>query len=255
MKTLLHPLGADRTAGRARGITAAFTLIELLVVIAIVAILAALLLPALSRAKALANLTKCQSNLRQLGLNLKLYVDDNDAYPLSAIAWYQWRMRDPAQKILFCPPKDVGPWGNYGFNELGYWIAPESNPFIPCHGLSSSMNHDGTRQPTRESEVRTPEDMIALGDAFGVGVLEGSTRECVVAERDPEISRYTTQYLGETSAVAASIKASEARHQRRANVVFCDGHAATLTFKSLFQDKDDNALRRWNKDHQPHSRQ
>ena len=255
MKTLLQLLGVGRTVRRTRGITAGFTLIELLVVIAIVAILAALLLPALSRAKTLANRTKCQSNLRQLGLNLKLYVDDNDAYPLRAMAWSQWRMRDPDQKILFCPPKDVLPWGNYGFNELGYWIAPESSPYIPCHGLSASINPDGTWQPTRESEVRAPDDMIALGDALGVGIIGSNTRECVVAECFPEISRYTTQYLGDTSAVAASIKTTEARHQRRANVVYCDGHAATLTFKSLFQDKDDDSLRRWNKDHQPHSRQ
>src|SRR5262245_27598263 len=58
-----------------------FTLVELLVVVAVVGVLAALLLPALDRAKEQARTASCKSNLRQWGVTLNLYVGDYQAYP------------------------------------------------------------------------------------------------------------------------------------------------------------------------------
>jgi prepilin-type N-terminal cleavage/methylation domain-containing protein len=82
-----HQTGpAPSSAGRPAG----FTLIELLVVIAIIAILAALLLPALARAKDESKRAKCLSNLRQIGITQAMYTGDNrDVFPFSGAGWPQ----------------------------------------------------------------------------------------------------------------------------------------------------------------------
>lgn len=69
-----------RVTGRFKGMTRGFTLIELLVVIAIIAILAAILFPVFAKAREKARMASCQSNLKQIGVGLAMYIQDYDGF-------------------------------------------------------------------------------------------------------------------------------------------------------------------------------
>jgi prepilin-type N-terminal cleavage/methylation domain-containing protein len=105
--------------------TTGFTLIELLVVIAIIAILASMLLPSLSKGKERARMTQCLNNLRQMGVAVKLYVDDHRGkFPLT-----------------YAIEPDTGEYKNARPALGGNDPAPERLPCVPTAKARSLYNY------------------------------------------------------------------------------------------------------------------
>ncbi|MBP7945438.1 MAG: prepilin-type N-terminal cleavage/methylation domain-containing protein [Verrucomicrobia bacterium] len=214
-----------------RDLASGFTLIELLVVLAIVGILAALLLPVISRSRAAAQRLACVNNLHQLGLAAQMYWDDHDgcAFRYRSVAtnggdlyWFGWLARgaegardfDPATGALF---PYLGGRGVETCPSLNYALAAfklKASGAAYGYGYNFHLSSPASQPPVRIPHLARPSEVALLADAAQVNTFQSPA--------SPE-----NPMLEEFYYINASEPTVHFRHARRANVVFCDGHVAS----------------------------
>lgn len=197
----------------------AFTLIELLVVIAIVAILAALLLPALSTAKEKGRQTYCINSERQQALAIFLYADEHaDSLPPVAFGnpngsitnWPQ--LLDPYLKsasVHFCPTDRQAKTNSYGLNEIAFVDLTDEDP-APAVRLNA---------------FKTPTATVMLGDL-------GSENDFITPRPD------TLKMVAPSGDINDDKDARPlARHSQRCDLGFMDGHAGFLPLGRFYTNQ------------------
>jgi prepilin-type N-terminal cleavage/methylation domain-containing protein/prepilin-type processing-associated H-X9-DG protein len=266
-----------------------FTLIELLVVIAIIAILASLLLPAISRSKASALNAACKNNLRQMGLMTALFESDYNCYP-SAILPSTNRLFFNGWKLWLAAYVPHGPAVKYlddstgSTNDLVYydspiyscpstsgqrfWYTPSSGAQPHFVEVSRTYGYNalgadsspytltlglGCQVIDADLLPTRPNKIVSPAEmiAFADGMMKG-LGVFVLAGTDV-LYRYEVPTMPATiSNSTPEVKAARARHGGRANVLFVDSHVENFKVQKLFLDNTPAALSLWSVDHQPH---
>jgi prepilin-type N-terminal cleavage/methylation domain-containing protein/prepilin-type processing-associated H-X9-DG protein len=225
-----------------------FTLIELLVVIAIIAILAAILFPVFAKAREKARQISCLSNLKQLGLGMMQYTQDNDeVFPQSNVPsdhdnWAQGIF--PYVKsvdVYRCPDNPDAPkfnpantWNSGAGAQNVTWMGstnwlPGSQGIPPSYGMSNFIGATGLNggQPRSQAGINAPASKIMLAERYGNN-NNSNAPGCTVKPVNQDGIGWTDWDQNNGGAAFSYRCELFVPHTKTSNFLFADGHAKSM---------------------------